>query len=54
MASSLADSNQMDGTKCFMHEVNSNGDRAIRMFDVSSIVEPLEVYGDSAHYVTIA
>ena len=46
MASSLADSNQI---LCFMYEVNSNGDRAMSMFDVS-IVEP---YGDSARYITV-
>ena len=32
-----------------MYEVNSNGDRAMSMFDVS-IVEP---YGDSARYITV-
>ena len=28
MASSRADSNQVGGTKCFRHAVDSNGDRA--------------------------
>ena len=41
MASSHADSNQVGGTKRFMHAVNSNGGRAMSMFDVST-VEPSE------------
>ena len=42
MASSRADSNQVDGTKRFRHAVDSNGDRAMSMFDVST-VEPLKL-----------
>ena len=42
MASSRADSNQVGGTKRFRHAVDSNGDRAMSMFDVST-VEPLEL-----------
>ena len=42
MASSHADSNQVGGIKRFRNAVNSNGDRAMSMFDVST-VEPLEL-----------
>ena len=43
MASSRTDSNQVGGTKCFRHAVDSNGDRVMSMFDVTT-VEPLELH----------
>ena len=42
MASSYADSNQVGETKRFRHAVNSNDDRAMSTFDVST-VEQLEL-----------
>ena len=41
-SSSRADSNQVGGTKRFRHAVDSNGGRAMSIFDVS-IVEQLEL-----------
>ena len=49
MATSRADSNEVGGTKPFMHTVDNHGDREMSMFVVSTVKQ---MYSDVARYIS--